>query len=68
MLSKDVHPVHSTLYQAGPTTRKFVATEMIHMLRKEVIEPTATELASPIVSDPKKEDSLGICVEYRKPK
>lgn len=59
-------PVRSVPNRAGPKTRKFDKAEIDETLNKNIIEPTKTEWAPPIVFAFTKGDTLRLCVVNRK--
>ena len=65
-LTPEARPVFQAPYRAGQKAREFVKEEVTRMLRDGVIEPSASEWASPIVLAEKKDGSLRFCVDYRK--
>lgn len=54
-------------YRAGQTTRKLTTADISRMVTEKVIEPGTTELATSIVSDPKKGGSLCFYDDYQEP-
>lgn len=65
-LNEDFRPVHFYSYQVGPTTRKLAGGEIGRVNTEKEIEPETTDWTTLILFDPKKDDSLRICVDYWK--
>jgi hypothetical protein len=59
-------PVASQPYRAGPTAREKINNEVDRMLSMDVIEPSSSPWASPIVLIPKPDGSIRFCVDYRR--
>ena len=59
-------PIFQQPYRAGPEARKAEAAEVQRMLDAEVIAPSLSEWASPVILVPKQDKSLRFCVDYRK--
>lgn len=58
--------VHCQPHRAGPKSRKLQQEEVDTMLDQDVIEPAASEWASPVVIVPKSDGNWRFCVDYRK--
>lgn len=59
-------PVFQPPYRAGPRQRELEKMEIDKMLEADVIEPSTSEWAAPIVFAPKKDGSLRFYVDYRR--
>jgi hypothetical protein len=59
-------PTRQKPYRAGPRARESERLEVERMLELDVIEPSKSEWASPVVLVPKPGGSLRFCVDYRK--
>ena len=59
-------PIRSIPYRQGSAMRDMAASEIRKMLDAGVIEPATSEWASPIFPEPKNDDSLRFCVDYRR--
>jgi hypothetical protein len=59
-------PIRQHPYRSGPRMREAEQKEVDRMLAMNVIEPSASEWASPVVLVPKPDGSLRFCVDYRK--
>ena len=62
----DTKPIRSMPYRQGPAARKLVKEQIETMLKQQVIEPSSSEWASPVVLVPKKDGSSRFCVDYRR--
>lgn len=60
------HCINSAPYRAGPKVREIGTTEIDNMLRMNVLEPSLSEWASPIVFTQKKDGFLRLCIDCRK--
>ena len=58
--------VHAHPYRAGPHARKAEEEEVQRMLEADVIEPSQSEWASPVVLVTKPDGILRFCIDYRK--
>lgn len=65
-LVPDARPVHAQPYRAGSRAREAESSEVQRMLKAGVIEPTASEWASPVVLVPKPDGSMRFCIDYRR--
>ena len=59
-------PIFQQPYRCGIERRKAEEAEVRRMLQAEVIEPSTSEWASPVILVPKPDGSLRFCVDYRK--
>ena len=64
-LVKRARPIASHPYRVGPRAREAEQDEFQRMLTVDVIEPSQSAWASPVVLVPKPDGSLRFCVEYR---
>ena len=62
----DARPIYQQPYRAGPQAREAEKREIEKMLSAQVIEPSSSEWASPVVFVPKKDGTLRFCVDYRR--
>ena len=58
-------PVRLNPYEMGPRTRELIKAQVDRMLKLEVIEPSQSEWASPVVLIPKPDGSPQFCIDYR---
>jgi len=58
-------PVRLSPYRIGPRTRKLITAQVDRMLKLEVIVPSKTEWAIPVVLIPKPERSRRFSIDYR---
>ena len=65
-LADGARPVYQAPYWAGHRARAVEKAEIERMLKEEVIEPSSSEWASPVVLVPKKDGTLRFCVDYRR--
>jgi len=56
-------PAHP--YRMGPRTRELIKDQVDRMLKLEVIEPSQSEWASPVVLIPKPDGNPRFCIDYR---
>jgi Reverse transcriptase (RNA-dependent DNA polymerase)/RNase H-like domain found in reverse transcriptase len=59
-------PTRQQPYRAGPRARESERIEVERMLAMDVIEPSISEWAAPVVLVPKPDGSLRFCIDYRK--
>ena len=65
-LRDGVKPIRQMPYRQGIAMRDLASEEIRKMLEHGVIEPAASEWASPIVFVPKKDGTKRFCVDYRR--
>jgi Reverse transcriptase (RNA-dependent DNA polymerase) len=65
-LTPGAKPSYSQPYRAGAKAREAESVEIHRMLRAGVIEPAASEWASPVVLVPKPDGSMRFCINYRR--
>jgi len=58
-------PVGLNPYRRGPRTRKLIKAQVDRMLKLEVIEPSQSEWAGPVVLISKPDGSPRFCIDYR---
>jgi len=58
-------PVRLNPYRMGSRTRELIKAQVDRMLKLEVIEPSQSEWASPVVLIPKPDGSPRFCIDYR---
>lgn len=59
-------PIRQRGYPISPALRKHVDAELEEMLAKDIIEPSSSPWASPIVMVKKKDSTYRFCIDYRK--
>ncbi|KAG7480145.1 hypothetical protein JOB18_044254 [Solea senegalensis] len=59
-------PIRQKSYRISPPKQKVLKELIEDMLKDDVIEPSCSALASPVVLIPKKEGKPRFCVDYRK--
>ena len=59
-------PIRQHPYRTGMKSKEFEAEQIEKMLRDNVIRPSKSEWASPVVLAPKNDGTLRFCVDYRK--
>ena len=59
-------PINCPPYHAGPKERQVIETQINEMLESDVIKPSKSPWASPIVLVKKKDNSVRFCIDYRK--
>jgi len=57
-------PVGLNFYRMGPRTRELIKAQVDRMLELEIIEPSQSEWASPVVLIPKPDGSPRFCIDY----
>lgn len=63
-LTKDSRPFRSAPYRAGRETRELEELKVQKQLKADVIELATSELASPVLFVPKKDESFRWCIHY----
>ena len=58
-------PVRLNPDRMGPRTRQLIEAQVGRMLKLEIIEPSQSEWASPVVLNPNPEGSPRFCIDYR---
>lgn len=66
LVLKDEVPVYERARRLAPAERSLVNTIIQDWLREEIIRPSTSEYASPIVLAKKKDETSRLCVDYRK--
>ena len=59
-------PINAVPYRTGPKEREAIKKHVEEMLKDNIIQPSTSPWASPLVLVPKKDGSLRFCVDYRK--
>lgn len=59
-------PIKQRYYPVSPAIQKIISTELDKMLEDNIVEPSNSAWASPIVMVKKKDGSYRFCVDYRK--
>jgi len=58
-------PVRLNPYRTGPQTEELMKAQVDRMLKLEVIEPSQSQWARPVVFIPKPYGSPRLCIDYR---
>lgn len=61
----DANPVRRRPYRVSMTERQTIQAEVDKMLRKDIIEPSTSPWASPVILVRKKDGTWRFCVDYR---
>jgi len=64
-LKPGLNPVRLNPYRMGPRTRELINAQVDRMLKLEVIEPSQSEWAIPVVLIQKPDGSPRFCIDYR---
>jgi len=64
-LKPGAKPVRLHPYRMGPRTRQLVGEQVDKMLKLDVMEPSTSEWASPVVLVPTPDGSTRFCIDYR---
>ena len=64
-LKPGAKPVRLNPYQMGPRSREKIREQVDKMTQPDIIEPSSSEWASPIVLVPKPHGSSRFCIDYR---
>jgi len=62
----DAVPIRAQPYRTGPFKRQFIADQVNKMLKRNVIEPSHSAWACPVVIVPKRNGKARFCVDYRR--
>lgn len=62
----DATPIHQRLYQIPYSWRAAVKQELDQMLAENIIQPSTSPWATPIVLVPKKDGEIQFCADYHK--
>jgi len=62
----DALPIRAKPYRTGPVKRQIIADQINKMLKLNVIAPSHSAWASPVVIVPKKNGKARFCVDYRR--
>ena len=60
------HPIRQQCRRVPPFRREQAKKMMDDMLQKDIIQPSSSPWASPVILVPKKDRSLRFCIDYRK--
>ncbi|KAM7298659.1 hypothetical protein ISCGN_019235 [Ixodes scapularis] len=64
--NEDALPVHRPLYRVSPKEREAIQEQLQEMLNDDIIQPSSSPWASPVVLVKKKDGTLRFCVDYRR--
>lgn len=62
----NVHPLRQSPYRVSPAERDAIGRQVKEMLRDDVIRPSRSPWAAPVVLVKKKDGTLRFCVDYRR--
>ena len=65
-IKEGARPFNAPPYRCTPKRRKIIEDNINEMLKEEIITPSNSPWASPVVLAPKKDGSLRFCIDYRK--
>ncbi|CAF2097926.1 unnamed protein product, partial [Rotaria magnacalcarata] len=65
-IKEGTQPINAPPYRCAPNRRKIIQDNINEMLKEEIITPSNSPWASPVVLAPKKDESLRFCIDYRK--
>lgn len=66
IIDEAVRPICQHPYRVSPKEREIIRNQVEEMLRDDVIQPSVSPWASPVVLVKKKDQTLRFCVDYRK--
>lgn len=59
-------PLRQRPYRVSPTERRVISEHVDDMLRRNIVQPSHSPWASPVVLVKKKDDSIRFCVDFRR--
>lgn len=65
IITTDKIPVKKRAYKVSRDKQQFIGTEIKELLAKEIIRPSISPWASPVVIVPKKDGGSRFCIDYR---
>lgn len=65
IILKDEEPVYQRARRLSASERQQVNTQISEWMRDNIIQPSLSEYASPIVLVKKRDDSVRLCIDYR---
>lgn len=63
---EDIRPLHQSPYRVSARERQAIREQVEEMLHNDVIQPSKSPWAAPVVLVKKKDGSLRFCVDYRR--
>lgn len=66
IVDESVRPICQHPYRVSPKEREAIGNQVKEMLKDDVIQPSASPWASPVVLVKKKDQTLRFCIDYRK--
>lgn len=66
IVDESVRPIYQHPYRVSPQEREVIGNQVKEMLKDDVIQPSASPWASPVVLVKKKDQTLRFCIDYRK--